>query len=68
MDIHFLSRRRRCSMLSSCIDPEKTGSLLLPQDRPSAQIIEESNQALSGSMSGSAAIGGAWRLASRKLG
>ena len=58
MDIHFLSRRRRCSTLSSCIDPEKTGSLLLPQDRPSAQIIEESNQALSGSMSGSAAIGG----------
>ena len=65
MDIHFLSRRRRCSILSSCIDPEKnwqlrrqTASLLLPEDRPSAQIIEDSNQALSGSMSGSAAMGG----------
>jgi hypothetical protein len=75
MDIDFLSRRRRCSTLSSCIDPEKnwklrrqTASLLLPEDRLSAQIIEDSNQALFGSMSGSAAIGAAWRLASRKVG
>jgi hypothetical protein len=39
MDIDFLSRRRRCSTLASCIDPEKnwklrrqTASLLLPED------------------------------------
>jgi hypothetical protein len=51
MDIDFLSRRRRCSTLSSCIDPEKnwklrrqTASLLLPEDRLSAQIIEDSTR------------------------